>query len=497
MARRKSARSLATRRFDKPVDKLVPFPINDLPAELIHTVYSYLKPTEVANLRLCSRILAALGLQYLVPEVHLFLAKESFKRLQDIAEHPIVSKYVTSFFYEGDKLAVYDQELWESRITSPQYLARLRQAHRESLNQRYLLRSHKGVTATARAMPRHQYTKQQLTDAFSRYEDYWHYQFDDLHQRHLDIATAMKRFPRLKEIIMSTGALVRPYTHAIQKAFEPGYCQEFTDDTPPGYGVPQMGALLMGACQAGLELQSLDCGYVDWHIFTQDEDTNAELKKSLRCLRDLSLDITVDEKYDEDGFSEMENCEEFLQNGRLRDFITSAPQLRSLNICFSHNEPVYPTDLKQVVGDFTWPSLRSVGLQNIETCEENLVSFCERHARTLKNLNWESLGLSEGEWWPVFEKIGPMLNLASVSLSGYFESMKDTLQFDTGDAEERPYLKEAIELYLLADTPDNHQSLDEFIENYLREPGFYDSSVVGPWDWEDDERETTSFNGIS
>ena len=80
------------------------FLFDKLPSELLHTICAYLKPTEVANLRLLSRAAALVGLHYLVPEVRLNLAKDSFKQLRAMAEHPIVSKSVTSFVYEADRV---------------------------------------------------------------------------------------------------------------------------------------------------------------------------------------------------------------------------------------------------------------------------------------------------------------------------------------------------------------------------------------------------------
>ena len=85
------------------------FLFDKLPSELLHPICAYLKPTEVANLRILFRAAALVGLHYLVPEVRLNLAKDSFKQLRPMAkqlrpmaEHPVVSKSVTSFIYEAD-----------------------------------------------------------------------------------------------------------------------------------------------------------------------------------------------------------------------------------------------------------------------------------------------------------------------------------------------------------------------------------------------------------
>lgn len=77
--------------------------MDDLPSELIHMIYAYLRPMELANLRLVSRRVVPISLQYMVPEVHLILAKDSFEQLKALAEHPIISKYVTFFFLRSQQ----------------------------------------------------------------------------------------------------------------------------------------------------------------------------------------------------------------------------------------------------------------------------------------------------------------------------------------------------------------------------------------------------------
>ena len=87
----------------------------------------YLKPTDLASLRLVSRLAASIALEYIVPEVHLLVARESFDQLKALAEHPRASKYVTSFFFEADRLSVLSRKHWESSVAGPQYSARIRE----------------------------------------------------------------------------------------------------------------------------------------------------------------------------------------------------------------------------------------------------------------------------------------------------------------------------------------------------------------------------------
>ena len=137
------------------------FPIDQLPAELIHMICAYLRPTELANLRLVSRLAVPISLQYLVPEVHLILAKDSFKQLKALAEHPIISKYVTSFFFKANKLHVASRKIWEGFIPTPL---------------------------------RHSYSRQELEYAFRKYRQFTHFQqaSSQVDRQEKEVAVALK-----------------------------------------------------------------------------------------------------------------------------------------------------------------------------------------------------------------------------------------------------------------------------------------------------------------
>lgn len=401
---------------------------------------THLKPVEVANLRLASRSVASIGLQYLIPEVHLVVAEDSFRQLEAIARHPVVSKYVTSLFYEADILEPYDEKKWKEQIRSPDYFDRLRK------RQRYMLRSYKGGYAQACTVPRHQYTKQQLKEAFRKYQRFCAYQ-NRVDQYDGKIATAMKNFPNLKELTMS--AQVRPHKQLFQNAFESGYCTRCREDAEEWpLGLVQMRSLLLGACHAGLKIERLRCREVNWRILAQENKTFESMKRSVRHLRELKITFStgIEEEEDQWGLLQIEDCKAYLQNGRLKDFVTSAPDLERLDVRFVWFEPVHPAELKHVVGDFCWPSLKSVRFEGIETTEDHLVGFLERHASTIKDLRLGSLLLSHGHWWSVFEKMRLLLKLDSVELSGSLESFSGSLAFER-DAEDE--LREGIEMYLL------------------------------------------------
>ena len=119
MARRKSAQKI---RLKKPIRKSIVWasksPAERLPSELIHMIFTYLEPAEAAAFRLVGRVVAEIGLQYLVPTAYLALNERSYDRLWAIAKHPIVSKYVVRLEYETEGLRFINRLQWDLAIKS-------------------------------------------------------------------------------------------------------------------------------------------------------------------------------------------------------------------------------------------------------------------------------------------------------------------------------------------------------------------------------------------
>lgn len=436
-------------------------PIDNLPSELLHIICTHLKPSDVANLRLASRVVAPIGLQYLVPEVHLVVAEDSFKQLAAVAQHPVVSKYVTSFFYEADTLEIINEEQWKEQVESPDYLDKVRKVRASH----YMLRSNKGWFARVRAVSRHRYTKQQLKEAFRKYQELCDYQ-DRTYDLDKKIAIAMKQFPNLKEIALS--AQVWPHKQAFENAFAPGFCTAYREDGEEWpLGLVPMRSLLLGACGAGLKIERLCCKVVNWRILSQEEKTFEDMKRSVRHLRELSLTLStgVDQEEDAWGILQIGTCAEYLRNGRLKEFLTSALDLERLEICFASYEPVSPAQFNHVVGDFYWPSLKAVKFEKISATEKHLVGFFERNASTINDLCIGSIMLLRGQWWSVLERMRLVLKLDHVEISGSLESFSatQTLDFERGSDNEQVELREGIESFLRGDHTDQKQSLTDFL----------------------------------
>ena len=436
-------------------------PLHNLPSEILHLVCSHLKPTDVANLRLASSVVAPIGLQYLVPEIRLVVAEGSFRKLDAIAAHPVVSKYVTSFCYQADKLEILSEEHWREEARPLKWIQRFL-----DFRPRYILRSYKGNYPLDCPVPQTCYTKKQLEEGFHAYQGLCDFQGrEDQFDR--KIVRAMKKLPNLKELTML--ALTGPDPEVFEKGFSPGLvtvCQADTKEWPAGLAA--MRSLLVGAYCAGLKIERLRCEQVNWRILKQKDDIFEVIKKSLRHLRELSITFSVDadQAIDERGVLRTdEKCSRYLRrSGRLKEFVTSAPDLECLEIRFGWSEYDLLTNFQYVVGDFYWPSLRVVKLGMIKAAEDQFVGFFERHACTIKDLCIIDLQLSLGNWWSVFERMHLVLKLDSMVLRGHLRSSSEYHDFDEELDDEYLKLRMGIESYLLGDGTDRKVPLNDYLK---------------------------------
>lgn len=315
-----------------------------------------------------------------------------------------------------------------------------------------------------------------MDQAFGKYCDFIQFQQDlqDVAAQEKEVAEAMKHFPHLKQMTMATQSCIRGWTMKLSKTFAPAFCNYYEtdnqrDDMSEPLGLQQMRSLLLGAYHAGLKVEDLQCGVVSWRILQQDAETFTRMRDSVSNVKNLRLEFaTGDADYDTPRAElETEACSSYLEAGCLRDFVTAAPALEHLQIGFQFNEPTWPTYLKHVVGEHHWPSLKTVKLEMIGTSEDDLVSFCSRHAGTLRSLHLTSVGLVDGEWFSAFHRMRKVLTLDSMVVAGRLEGLDEGLDFDIGSDEYSPELKEGIEAYFLGPCSKDEASLDDFLDFYL------------------------------
>ena len=406
-------------------------PIARLPNEILHQIFSLLHPLQVANLRLACKAFSAIGLQYLVPEIHLIFKPSSFDHLRLISEHPVLSQHVHTLFYEADSLEDFDNmKEWKKNIFVPDWFnsvdRKLMPPPPPEASQREK-RAYRRHIDKAREAPRYIYSARQLKLA---YEEYRHFVWCQDYMRQYDynsevIREAMAKLPKLKTIELSLLCCLRNgRSRKMKNAFAKALAAPYGDQghREPS-GAAQLRSLLVGASDAGLEIETLRCGSVQWRFFADEGTVFNKMKHAVRCLRTLEFYITT--RCDDDIDSEELRDEEIIlcagyleETGRLHDFVTSAPQLENLTVHFDCDNPMPSANLSDLVGQFTWPSLRLASFNGISTTEEDLMDFYERHAKTLREIRIESIDLEYGSWATIFRRIRDTLSLEKVTICG-------------------------------------------------------------------------------
>ena len=145
-----------------------------MPVELVHMIFSYLTPTQVASIRFMSKMLAAIGLEYIATTVTLTLKEDSFGRLLEIAYHPVINKFVHSLHYEHDFFTDLERTEWERNIKTPEFMAVRKRCSgipvpTFNASQRAWRAYHRGRDALKAC---NTYGKKRLDQAFSTYQNY-------------------------------------------------------------------------------------------------------------------------------------------------------------------------------------------------------------------------------------------------------------------------------------------------------------------------------------
>ena len=398
--------------------------IDRLPPEIADTVCSYLESTDIASLRLTSQFWTNVATPWLLQEVHLIFKPDSFERLLAISRHPVISRYVTSLFYEPDTLQkYYTQEEWESDIIGEGWMSNMPAVPMPGASEREH-RAYRRDCKRLMQQPNHTYSNDELSAGYTTYMKLYEEQ-EELRREGYGakaLADAMSWFPNLADVCMSMGCNIVTRSDHVKRAFSAGLHIPSGDHYSidgPGPGVSQTRSILLGAHQAGVQLKQLQLGDVDWKFFQAIKCDMEKMKQSLRSLRILELVISTGYDEDEDEIGvEIPECREYLENNSLCGFIEAAPDLEILSLSFDWFEPCCPAELKQVVRSTTWPCLRSVSFENLDVDEEDWIAFFDRHCSSLRDLNLKTIRLLQGRWAEVLEHMSKVLALESAYSRG-------------------------------------------------------------------------------
>ena len=168
------------------------------------------------------------------------------------------------------------------------------------------------------------------------------------------------------------------------------------------------------------------------HICSTATAFDASVKKPFQTLYKLVLGITTDPPW------LVPFLHQLLQKGLLRSTIQAAPELRELQLRFAGDKggpdaadypiplrPCYPACFQDLFdANTTWKHLRYLALHEIETDEEEFLSFLTNHRGNLRTLELRSLSLLDGSWPTTFDGMRRNcgLHLEVLTLSGRFHS---------------------------------------------------------------------------
>ena len=429
------------------------FPIDQLPSELLHSICASLKPTENAALRLLCRRTAEIGLHHLVPEAHLIVKQDSFARLEALSANPIVAQNVKSLFFEADVLADLDFQAWETSVMDIYAIS-----HESTMS----CRCTPDQRSQLQCCPRPD--DEVMAAGYDDYVEYVTEQCSVQTRDYLskDMGRVLGRLQNVKAITISSMEGMRLFSDAIRKAFpSPLYEPIELNDSIFTFaqGVDQTRSLLVGAYEACLKIESLDCGFVRWLLLDQNDEDLTKMKKAIENLRVFRLRL-VGEEYGEVPDGWVHESSRIAEKGGLVKFITSAPHLNDIDVHLnwaehrdvSHYQGPPSVSLKDVVGDFHWAALEKASFAHTTADEDHLVAFCKRHAATLRTLQLWSMRLTTGSWYSTLERLRRILRLDSFNFDGIINSATEEWNFNTSSSRPMPdavqALKGQIEGYL-------------------------------------------------
>lgn len=420
-----------------------------LPLELLHTVCRHLPTADVGDFRLVSKTFAVVGIQYLLPEVHVMFHSHSLARIEAISKHPVLRQYVTSIFYEGDTLNFYKTPRSWSRDTVPPHVREWYLADRHSAGsyvEKYAYT--RGLGRIERA-PRAPFSKDESIQGWQHYRVLMSDQ-SQLHLRQWEqiLPSSLKRFPRLKSFTHSTGTHLRRRTPTMHRLYDPSLLRPDGDlghFALCGYGTLNRLLVAAGHC-CDSKFETLKAGWVLWQFFLVSRELFEVMKRGVKHLKVLSLSISTHRRDEVDGVHEVIDASFgcLKESGKMLEFLTSAPHLRELEVRFKMDSRGHrcPADLAHIVGDFTWPMLTSVCFDSIRTNEKSLLAFFQRHAAKLREVKLRYIFLTSGTWRSIFEGMRQILSLQKFDTINDLNGVGEVWKLSSA-------LSKALERYLI------------------------------------------------
>ncbi|OCL04941.1 hypothetical protein AOQ84DRAFT_106602 [Glonium stellatum] len=434
--------------------------MEQLPVELLHVVCEKFHLHDLKRFRLVNKTWAAVGKKYLLPEALYFFHPLGCERLRETADHSEFRFHVKSLLYDGRYIhqEFTDRGEWEKNLKRRDFLAAVvgRNIDSAEIYAPPSDISQEGNNAFEFESSADRWFRRHPESVIHRTEEELekHYQIylktlekqDEMWRDNWDfdaIAYAVKRFPTLKSVRLSTNRFIYGYHRlrdaAFKEAFADTFCKPGANNRSgidPPQGLRQLTALLTAISDAEIKLDRVEAGCLSWRFFAQEESIMRRMVQATRFVTkiNLLLDTAVDEDDIQLDFEGAE-CREYLSHGSLCRFLQNMPNLTSLKVIFDIEfEPdiVLPATIPDIVGHGTkWPKLEEFGVGGIAAKEADLLAFLDDHKDTLRRLTIKTIMLDAGESWiSTFPKIQQTLSLDEASLFGVLCAGDSTAQIE-------------------------------------------------------------------
>ncbi|KAI1503773.1 hypothetical protein F5X99DRAFT_417045 [Biscogniauxia marginata] len=403
-----------------------------LPPELVHQIFSHLSPSDARSLRLCCKALANIGAHWGFRTISFYLCRADFKKLYEVAHHPIIRNHVKSLVYHAANLEepvkTLDEYIEETKSSFSR--RRVESCAENWLPAGVLLKEHPQNCTAYDLDP---ISPADISENYAQYVRAMEEQRRILSTKQ-DFILLKEVIPKLTQLqtifISNDGWQSIPHDSS---PFDPFFVCSGSSHQP--HGARQTAAVLHGLKDSGVALASFGAGTIDVSLVNQSFlDEILEACNGLKSI-DLIFD-TIDIEAPMLALNTtaiVDRARHQTETGIIAEFLKAIPSLTDISIGFTMASEMplrYPSTLSNIITDgFKWKNLRRIRLFAIESERQDLMAFFELHKETLRSVELRDCRLITTSWTRLLRQMKNMLRLDHISLTdliyGMVESEED------------------------------------------------------------------------
>jgi hypothetical protein len=398
--------------------------ITDLPSELLIQTFIYLDRVDLKSVRGVCRLFANTASPTLFQRVLVAPRYQALGAFQNISQHPIYQTYVKEIVYDG---SVYDRDLATNENVYMNHLA-------ADVCTTYRLDS------CGRRKRWKQY--QQL-----------YYDQEGIRKSLILLRTlerALESMPNVTTVVYSPGPRHVPAEKKEVKDILPrgephcargfGSFDDFVESNQHGFHT-LIGALAL-VNYTGIRSFRIEapCGaselqgtiFTDYVFELSDEAQMQAGQHLFNALHSLSLPLSLTTP----GASNQVSREIPTHLNTLRELLRGARELHELSLrlhkwhpnpCSMYSQTWAPdmSIVPHVLGNITWPHIRSLDLGGFHARAQELIDLVRRHDSTLHEIHYSHCAMIEGKWSDVVDSILQTARITSFQIVNVHEAVVD------------------------------------------------------------------------